>query len=431
MKSPTKYLILLLLFTVGLCSSIEPLYTPTALPTPAPLFHFPQYIAHKSIVSSEAIGNTWNDIEEALASYVDGIEVDVRCSKDNILFLYHAETLEESTNGYGKPEEHTWAQLSKISYNDSTQSSIVKLEDFLKVVGAQKFIFLDIKSDKIFNGELAQNLASLIARHHLQETIFVESFNPLFLVSMRLTTRDILLMYDFAIDTHAGEGEIQSQFDKIPWLLKRVWVQKQIRRVVRPDVLGPRYNTDKSVLQSLINSGYPIITWTVNDIKIAQEMFSIGVRGLQTNKPWILLNTLSTNTKKVVRDAGGTTTRPYKIIHVKAVEDIVQAIAQAKRKKKQITIAGRRHSMGGQALLDDSIQLNMLGFDKVNYDPKTQTIKANAGATWKKVQKVLDQHNRSVMVMQSDNIFTVGGSISVNVHGWQVGHHLSPRMWYQ
>ncbi|NRB11421.1 MAG: FAD-binding oxidoreductase, partial [Rickettsiaceae bacterium] len=44
-----------------------------------------------------------------------------------------------------------------------------------------------------------------------------------------------------------------------------------------------------------------------------------------------------------------------------------------------------------------------------------------SGATWKKVRNILDKHNRSISVMQSDNIFSVGGSVSVNVHGWQVG----------
>jgi FAD/FMN-containing dehydrogenase len=38
-----------------------------------------------------------------------------------------------------------------------------------------------------------------------------------------------------------------------------------------------------------------------------------------------------------------------------------------------------------------------------------------------KIQEILALHGRSIKVMQSDNIFTVGGSIGVNVHGWQVG----------
>jgi FAD/FMN-containing dehydrogenase len=45
-----------------------------------------------------------------------------------------------------------------------------------------------------------------------------------------------------------------------------------------------------------------------------------------------------------------------------------------------------------------------------------------AGATWDEVLAFLDRHGRSVGVMQSNNSFTVGGSISVNCHGWQHNH---------
>nr|WP_277361047.1 FAD-binding oxidoreductase [Rickettsia asembonensis] len=83
-------------------------------------------------------------------------------------------------------------------------------------------------------------------------------------------------------------------------------------------------------------------------------------------------------------------------------------------------MAGRKHSMGGQSILNDSIHLDMMEINKVVYNPVTQTITIGAGATWKKVQNVLDQYNRSIKVMQSDNIFTLGGTLSINAHGWQV-----------
>jgi FAD/FMN-containing dehydrogenase len=44
---------------------------------------------------------------------------------------------------------------------------------------------------------------------------------------------------------------------------------------------------------------------------------------------------------------------------------------------------------------------------------------AGAGATWTEVIAYLDAHGRSVDVMQSNNSFTVGGSVSANCHGWE------------
>jgi FAD/FMN-containing dehydrogenase len=44
-----------------------------------------------------------------------------------------------------------------------------------------------------------------------------------------------------------------------------------------------------------------------------------------------------------------------------------------------------------------------------------------SGAKWAEIIPYLDRHGRSIEVMQSDNSFTVGGSLSVNCHGWQYG----------
>jgi len=414
-----KSLAILLLIALGIYLWQEPLYTPTAIPASVNHFHFPKIIAHKALVSENFIGNTEEAIQEALTSYVEGIEVDVRISKDGIPFLYHSDQLENATNGRGTPEDHTWQQLQSLSYLPDCQSKIMSLEEALTVIGSQKYLFLDIKSSKILDYSLATKIVELIQKYHLQETVIVESFNPIFLITMRLKARDILLMYDFTVNATAIGEEVQTQFDKIPWLLKQSFFQKQVRRIVRPDILGPRWNVDSSLLKTLIANHYPIICWTVDKADTAESLFKIGVKGLQTNQPAEMAQ-ITSQTKQTVWDAGGTKTQVDKIIHVKNVQDIIDAINEARSTHKSINIAGRRHSMGGQTLLKGAIHLNMLGLNSVQYHPEDQTVTVGAGTTWKKIQSILDEHGRSVKVMQSDNIFTVGGSISANVHGWQV-----------
>ncbi len=416
-----KWLWLIAIICLGFLAihlSIEPLYTPTAISTPAHHAFFPRYIAHKSLVSGNYKGNTLEAIQEALASYVDGIELDIRFSKDGIPFVYHGDTLATIT-GQDTPEDQTWEQLQQLSYRDERQSKLVSLEAVFKLVGSQKDIFLDIKTDKIFNGKFADKISELIQKYNLEDSVIVESLNPFFLVSMRLTDRDILLMYDFTLDAPAQGEEVQSQFDKIPWLFKQPFFQKQIRRIVRPDILGPRWNLDEESIKFLVEHGYPIICWTVDDPNMTMKLFDWGVKGVQTNKALELMAATS-RANQVVYDAGGSH-EIETVVNVKNIQDILRAIEEAKAQHKKITIAGRRHSMGGQTLLKGSIQLNMLGMNSVFYNEKDETVTVGSGATWKKIQKALDKYGRSVRIMQSDNIFTVGGSISVNVHGWQAG----------
>lgn len=410
---------LILLLGIGLYSLTEPLYTPTALPVGPDYYDFPEVIAHKGLLSDEFPGNSLSAIQEALSSTVDGIEVDVRLSKDGVLFLYHGDTLEEYTNQNGIPEQHEWSYLSTVTYKN-TEEKLVSLDDFLSIVGNQKVIFLDIKSQNALDNEIAYKIVDSIQKHQLQDNVFIESFNPITLGAIRLYNRDIMLMYDFADNASAFGEESQDQFNKIPWLLKQHWVQKQVRRIIRPDVLGARFNLNSKVLANLVSSGYPIISWTVDEVGVAQSLYQSGVKGLQTNKPQVIENGVARKHKKIV-DSGGSEAFVDSMIHVRTIEDIQKAIQKATYENKNISIGGRRHTMGGQTLSKDSIFLNMLNFNDVQYNPTTQTITAQAGASWKKVQSTLARYDRSVKVMQSDNIFTVGGSIGVNVHGWQVG----------
>jgi FAD/FMN-containing dehydrogenase len=86
-----------------------------------------------------------------------------------------------------------------------------------------------------------------------------------------------------------------------------------------------------------------------------------------------------------------------------------------------ISIAGAHHSMGGQTIAPGGIRVNMLPLKSMQLNENTDVLHVDAGARWADVIPYLDRYGRSVEVMQSDNPFTVGGSLSVNCHGWQYG----------
>jgi FAD/FMN-containing dehydrogenase len=117
-------------------------------------------------------------------------------------------------------------------------------------------------------------------------------------------------------------------------------------------------------------------------------------------------------------------TRVAEIVDVAASEDealrqIRGAYGRARATHTAISIAGFRHSMGGQTIAANGIVLNMLGHDHVHYDAKSQHLTVGAGATWDAIIPYLDRFGRAVAIMQSDAPFSLGGSLSVNCHGWQ------------
>lgn len=101
----------------------------------------------------------------------------------------------------------------------------------------------------------------------------------------------------------------------------------------------------------------------------------------------------------------------------KAVQALVK---KAIRENKKVTISGAHYSQSKDTLptKDDSICINMRKLDGVTVNPKAKTVCVQAGATWGNVQEAANKHGMAVKVMQASNVFSIGGSLSVNCHGW-------------
>ena len=100
-------------------------------------------------------------------------------------------------------------------------------------------------------------------------------------------------------------------------------------------------------------------------------------------------------------------------------EDQLRGILkEARDKHLTISIAGQRHSQGGHTYYKDSIVVDMTSYNRVmNFDQQEKKIRIQVGATWKDVQDYVNPYGLAVKTMQSQNIFTIGGSLSVNAHG--------------
>src|SRR4029453_14450206 len=83
-----------------------------------------------------------------------------------------------------------------------------------------------------------------------------------------------------------------------------------------------------------------------------------------------------------------------------------------------LAICGVRHSMGGQSLLRGGWVLDMAELSGPTLDNTNRVMRVGAGATWREVIPVLNAAGLAPTVMQSNHDFTIGGSLSVNCHGW-------------
>jgi FAD/FMN-containing dehydrogenase len=103
---------------------------------------------------------------------------------------------------------------------------------------------------------------------------------------------------------------------------------------------------------------------------------------------------------------------------VAQVEQLQAIVRDAKVRKLKVSISGSRHSQGGHTYTAGGVVLNMRRFNRIlAIDPKAMIITVESGATWDEVQRALAPRGLAVKVMQSSNIFTVGGTLSANAHG--------------
>jgi FAD/FMN-containing dehydrogenase len=117
-------------------------------------------------------------------------------------------------------------------------------------------------------------------------------------------------------------------------------------------------------------------------------------------------------------------TAVYGVVRVKSRDDVARALAFARAHGLQVTAAGERHSMGGQSFVRHGLVLDMRGLDRLSLDRERRLLTVESGARWVDVQRFLDARGCAVKAMQSINVFSIGGSLSVNGHG--IAHDPGP-----
>jgi len=104
-------------------------------------------------------------------------------------------------------------------------------------------------------------------------------------------------------------------------------------------------------------------------------------------------------------------------VPIDSVERVRKSIGGARARGLSVSVAGTRHSEGGQSSAAGSLNLDMMGLRGAELLDDGRHVRVGAGATWAEVQARLLPAGRAVKVMQTSNIFSVGGSLSVNCHG--------------
>lgn len=120
-----------------------------------------------------------------------------------------------------------------------------------------------------------------------------------------------------------------------------------------------------------------------------------------------------------IEDVGQLLPTKVKEIHSATSEVELQSLVKDSiNNDEKISVAGMQHSQGGQTYYPNGVVIDMKNYNKIlDYNPLEKMITVQSGTTWEDIQQKINPDHLAIRVMQSQNIFTVGGSISVNAHG--------------
>ena len=130
----------------------------------------------------------------------DGIELDVRLTRDGRLVVLHDRTLKRTTNGKGLVDHHTLDEIKSLDagawFNPSfTGESPPTLDQVFEAMPPGFLINVDMKV--VIKGMrlIARRVADTICRHRRWESTLAASFNPMALHHLRGFDPDIPLGY--------------------------------------------------------------------------------------------------------------------------------------------------------------------------------------------------------------------------------------------
>ena len=223
----------------------------------------PLVLAHRG-ASIDAEDNSLEAFQLAVESGADGVELDVRFTKDESIVLSH----DPEIRGFGVIAEHSHDELRE------KQPGIITLDQAAEVLG-DLIINVEIKNDPNepdFDPEhqMADRLASWVAAGDRYGRVAVTSFNPDTVARVRFVDGDIVtgqLLYrnadlSVAIPEAAANGH----------------------DLVAPHKRLMRANPARTV-ELAKSHGLDIAVWTVDRSRVLQRLGNAGVAAVIANDP--------------------------------------------------------------------------------------------------------------------------------------------------
>ena len=255
-------------------------------------------IAHRG-ASGYAPEHTFAAYKMAMDMGADYIEFDLQMTKDGALICLHDETLDRTTNVkdiFTKREsyyvsEFTIDEIKKLDagawfnkvYPDKAKDEYVGLKiptideaiKFIEDNGSGKFnYYIETKSPDIYPG-MEEKLLEKLRLYNVNDKTIIQSFSSESLRKIRKMNNNIMLVQLNSSDDYT-----------IPKLIESLDIIKNYANGIGPD----RVLVDKNLINEAHKHNLLLHPWTVNEKMEMEKLLDLGVDGMFTNYPDVLIS---------------------------------------------------------------------------------------------------------------------------------------------
>jgi glycerophosphoryl diester phosphodiesterase len=230
--------------------------------------------------------------EKAATLPIDGLELDIRSTADGVPVVIHDETVDRTTNGAGRVNEFTLAELKRLDAGhkwtpDGGRSFPfrglgITVPTLAEVFSAfpHLWISLDIKQR---NPSIVHIFVGMIREFHIEENVCAGSFDTPTIRAFRRACPEVA--------TAACPREVLRLL-----LLHKFFLTHLYRGKARVLQMPENYRgwriLDRRFVQAAHRKGLAVHVWTVNERADMERLLEMGVDGLITDYPDRLIEVL-------------------------------------------------------------------------------------------------------------------------------------------
>jgi glycerophosphoryl diester phosphodiesterase len=232
--------------------------------------HAPLIIAHRGD-SSRALENSTEAVRLALSLPADMIEIDIRKSRDNVLYVMHDKDTGRTADRDINIEQSTSGEIALVRLKNG--EPIPTLDDVLRLVGGRVGLNIEIKSD---------GAGVVLSRHlfHYRYSgyILVSSFRE----SEVRSTREVMLDLPLSVIFDAF-----SLHDLPAYAAQSYGIVSLKKKTVNEELI-------KGCHERKIK----VYVWTVDEEDEIKKFITWGVDGIYSNKPAVLKRLVEEHSKR-------------------------------------------------------------------------------------------------------------------------------------